>query len=213
VTQLLKATLIVENIDCSLTSSGPSFHSLLRVSMDWFGLSKELQSLLSGQYSSPLLLQSAFDDRNEAEELLKQVAGGKLEAAELERLSNQLAVWATVNRARFKRARRDLVVRCREQGMTVAKVVLSSQDVYTQLCTGQIAVIKTRHRSTLANVLNDELDPRHREDAEERERNHWVRILAQFMIDGNLPSWRQSTVLPVQLKPGVACLAGDVPRP
>jgi hypothetical protein len=170
---------------------GPSFHSHLRaiMSMDWMGLAPELVELLSRTYKSPLLLQGAFDNLAEADQLIRQIAGEAIDDSKLERLANQLSIWGSVNKVRFKRARREIVRRCHEQSVRSAASQSSKavQDAYDNLSRQQIVFVKSRHKSTLSNVLGEEPDPKHREDLEERERSHWVKVLAQFMIDGGLP--------------------------
>jgi len=170
-----------------LIGRGPSFHSQLRVCMEWFGLSKAIVDLLSKHFSGPVHLQAAFDDAREAEELITQLVGGSIEQDEITRMANHLAVWSTVNKARFKRSRREVVQRCLENSQVKQAPQVDVQEVYKQLCQGQISLVKSKHKSTLSNLLSEEIDPQHREDLEERERNHWVGVLAQFIIDGELP--------------------------
>jgi hypothetical protein len=151
-------------------------------------LDQDLRELLQFEHQDSLMLQAAFDDEVDAMTLLRSYVSAQVEAVALEDMVRRLLQWACQHQRFFKR-RRLLMIRPRLEDISLGQrsgSYLATRAEYDTLQGHVIKFERTHFSSRLSRLVRDGTESR--ESAELIERERWAFVLANHIIDAELPA-------------------------
>ena len=134
---------------------------------EWRGLPEDVKSLVQGVFGNAQRLQARIEDESDARVLLLQVAGTGLAEEVLSDMAAALVKWTVENAASFKRARTRVF---QERACFLPASSSGSAwpaDVYDQLVSSDIVLLRKVHHSRLSQKLADAGNEKKREALEE----------------------------------------------